>query len=333
MVTSIAGFAICSLLVIVSGTRLSYHGNRIAELTGMSKAWVGLIMMASITSLPELITGISSVAIIKAPDLAAGDVFGSCVFNLLILSVLDTRIRKPLTSLVKRSHVVAGFFSLILMAVAGLAILTADKFPVMLWVSGFTPVILLVYMMAMWGIFKFDKSGTMPPVLERTPPYAYKPTTLRLSVITYGFNALIVVVSALFLPYFGEQIAFHYGLSNTFFGTLFLAATTSMPELVVSFASIRLHAYDMLVGNLFGSNIFNMLILGIDDLFYTEGSLYAAISPAHLVSVTVTIVMTAVAGLGIMMRPQRKIWLFSLDTFIIFLIYVLLMIYLFFYNR
>jgi cation:H+ antiporter len=73
-----------------------------------------------------------------------------------------------------------------------------------------------------------------------------------------------------------------------------------------------------------------MLILGIDDVFYTEGSLFAAISPSHLLSVFITIIMTAVVGLGLLFKPKKKqVWLFSIDTFIIVILYLVLMIYLF----
>jgi len=98
---NILGFTICAAIIIYSGTQLSYYGDKIAELTGLGRAWVGLILMSSVTSLPELITGISSVAIVNAPNLAAGDIFGSCVFNLLILSILDARGNIPLLSAVK----------------------------------------------------------------------------------------------------------------------------------------------------------------------------------------------------------------------------------------
>jgi Ca2+/Na+ antiporter len=83
------GFIICALVIIYSGTKLSKYGDLIAEKTGMGKAWFGLVLMASVTSLPELITGISSIVIVDEPDLAVGDILGSCVFNLLILSILD----------------------------------------------------------------------------------------------------------------------------------------------------------------------------------------------------------------------------------------------------
>ncbi len=333
MLFNTIGFIFCAVLVVISGIRLSYHGNRIAEITGLGKAWVGLILMASITSLPELITGISSVVIIKAPNLAVGDIFGSCVFNLLILSILDFRIKKPITSLVKNSHVVAGFFSLILIAFAGLAILTSEFTPVFYWISLYTPGIIFIYIGAIWIIFRFDQSETQITQIETKPYHQADYQNLKKSFLIYGLNALIVIVSAIFLPFFGQKIALYYGLSNTFFGTLFLAASTSMPELVVSLATIRLKAFDMLVGNLFGSNIFNILILSIDDLFYVEGSIFKDISPAHSVSLLATIIMTAVAGLGVMVKPQQKLSYLGIDTSIILLIYILLMTFLFFYHQ
>src|SRR5687768_1077152 len=134
----VIGFVACAAVIIYSGTKLSFYGDKIAELTGMGKAWIGLTLMASVTSLPELITGISSVAIVKAPDLAAGDIFGSCVFNLPILSVLDAMIKKPLFCDVKSSHIVAAIFGIILLTMAGMAIYLAREAPVLLWISSFT---------------------------------------------------------------------------------------------------------------------------------------------------------------------------------------------------
>ena len=147
----------------------------------------------------------------------------------------------------------------------------------------------------------------------------------------YALHALIVIGAAVFLPYFGEHIAAKTGMATSFFGTLFIAAATSLPELVVSLAALRMGALDMAVGNLLGSNVFNIFILGVDDIFYREGSLFKAISPSHLLSVLVTIVMTAIVGLSLLFKPKKKqLWLFSLDTFIILLLYLLLIAYLFF---
>ncbi|MEK7864442.1 MAG: sodium:calcium antiporter, partial [Nitrospirota bacterium] len=71
------GFFICTSLIVYSGTKLSKYGDIIAEKTGMSRTWIGLVLMASVTSLPELVTGISSVTYAGVPDIAVGDVLGS----------------------------------------------------------------------------------------------------------------------------------------------------------------------------------------------------------------------------------------------------------------
>jgi cation:H+ antiporter len=67
-----------------AGVRLSYYGDIIAEKSGLSRGWVGLILLATATSQPELVTGLSSVTVARVPDIAVGDIMGSCVFNLLL---------------------------------------------------------------------------------------------------------------------------------------------------------------------------------------------------------------------------------------------------------
>jgi cation:H+ antiporter len=87
------------------------------------------------------------------------------------------------------------------------------------------------------------------------------------AVVGYALNAAVVVGAAIFLPRIAEGIAEMIGLGRTFVGTIFVAVSTSLPELTVTIASFRLGAIDTAVGNLFGSNLFNMAILAVDDLF------------------------------------------------------------------
>src|SRR3970040_2840657 len=82
------GFIACTSVIVYSGTRLSKYGDIIAEKTGLGRTWIGVVLMASVTSLPELVTGISSVTFADVPDIAVGDVLGSCVFNMFILAFL-----------------------------------------------------------------------------------------------------------------------------------------------------------------------------------------------------------------------------------------------------
>lgn len=328
----VLGFSVCAAVILFSGAKLSFYGDKIADLTNMGKAWTGLILMASVTSLPELITGISSVTIVKAPDLAAGDIFGSCVFNLFILSILDIRMKQPLSSMVQPTHIVSAIGGIILLTIAGIAILLSDEIPVILWISSFSFILFGIYLISVWCIFKYDRIVLLnqPPITmtQITPP-VYD-ITLKKAISGYALHASIVIGAALFLPYFGQQVALYTGLGNSFFGTLFIAAATSLPELVVSLAALKMGSLDIAVGNLLGSNVFNMFILGIDDVFYTKGSLFENVSISHLLSVFITIIMTSVVSLGFLFKPKKKqMWLLSLDAFIIVFLYLALMIYLF----
>ena len=197
MITDIAGFLVCASLITLSGTQLSKQGNLLAEITGFSRAWIGFILMATVTSLPELVTGLSAVAVVKAPDLAVGNVLGSCAFNLLILSFLDLLVKKPITSLVKTSHIVAGSFSIILLSLSGAAILLSPVTPRLLWFSPFTPMLVVVYLAAVRAIFLYEK---FHPANEDALIVNSSSQTgsLKRVLSIYGLHAVVVTCSALF---------------------------------------------------------------------------------------------------------------------------------------
>ena len=80
-------FALCLVIILFAGIKLARYGDAIAEKTGLGRVWIGLVLLAAITSMPELVTGVSSVALVKPPepDLAMGTLLGSCSLNLAIL--------------------------------------------------------------------------------------------------------------------------------------------------------------------------------------------------------------------------------------------------------
>ena len=82
-------FALVTLVIVFAGYHLSTYGDVIAEKTGMGRTWVGIILMASVTSLPELITGASSVVVFDLPSIAIGNILGACMFNMLVIGLLD----------------------------------------------------------------------------------------------------------------------------------------------------------------------------------------------------------------------------------------------------
>lgn len=323
----IAGFIFCALVIVFSGSRLSKYGDMMADMLGWGKMFMGLILMASVTSMPELMTGISSVTILDAPDLAVGDIVGSCAFNILIISLMDLfyNSKKPLTSAVQPGHVIAASFGIIMLSVVAIAILMPGVFGNIAWIGGSSIVFIGIYFIGIRVVFLYEKKQ-----VKQYEEHNHK-LGLKQVIFRYALNAVFVMGAALTLPYFGEHIAAATGLSQSFFGTLFIAASTSLPEIVVCIAAIRMGSIDLAIGNVFGSNIFNIGILALDDILYTKGPIFWYTSPNHVIPVIGTIIVTAIGIIGIVFKEEKK-WKLALDSAMILLVYVLTMVLLYHKN-
>lgn len=144
---------------------------------------------------------------------------------------------------------------------------------------------------------------------------------LRQVARRYAAFALVIVVAATTLPVFAERIAAVSGLEESFVGTLFLAVSTSLPEVAVALAAVRMGAVDLAVGSLLGSNLFNILVLALDDVVYTRGLLLSDASSEHLVSVLSTTAMSAIVIVGLAHRDRSKRFVWAWDAALVLLVY------------
>jgi cation:H+ antiporter len=301
-------FILCSAVIVLCGTKLSRYGDVLAEKTGLGRAWIGLILMASVTSLPELITGISSVALAGAPDIALGDVMGSCVFNLAIISLMDMlHGPTPLFARADHGHILSAGFGIILIGIASASILAHDLIPSLGGIGLYTPAFIVIYGIGIRSVFLFEKKKIAKFVDEMARALHYEAVTKREAVIKYLLNSLVIIAAAAWLPLLGARLATATGLGQTFFGAVFVAMTTSLPELVIAIAALRIGAADMAIANLFGSNIFNIFILAIDDIFYTKGPLLADVSSTHAVTGLMAVLMTGIAIVSLTFRIEKKV--------------------------
>jgi cation:H+ antiporter len=314
-------FLACAAVILLTGIRLSRYGDVIARRTGLGGTWVGVILMASITSLPELVTGTSS-ALIGLPNIATGDAVGSCMFNLLILALLDVRNPEPLSARIHQGHVLAAGFGSVLLAITGLALAGGTRAPAVGWVGLHSLALIGGYALAMRMIYRYERTRTAALVKGVAEELRQQTVSLRRATTIYVVNAVILVATAAYLPEVGHQLAVVSGLGPTFVGTLFIALSTSLPEIVVSVAAVRIGAIDMAAGNLFGSNLFNLAILGFDDLLYRRGVMLAHADPANAIAVTGALGMTAVAIIGVTYRAAKKRYRLSWDAFAMVAIYV-----------
>jgi cation:H+ antiporter len=299
-------FIVLSALIVLSGAKLSKYGDVIAEKTGLGRAWIGLILLATITSLPELITGISSVAVVGVPDIALGDVMGSCIYNLAILALMDAlNGKKPLFLGVNRAHLLGAGFGVFLISLAVVSILLETNVPFLGHIGLYTPVIIIVYIVGVRAVYYYEKSNTVKEVVDDQGKL-YGDVPLSRAATFFGINALVIIAAATLLPYSAARLAETTGLGNTFMGSVFVAMTTSFPEVVVSIAAVRIGAQDLAIANMLGSNMFNILVLALDDIFYTRGPLFSHISTDHTVTGLMAVMMTAVVLIGLIYPPERK---------------------------
>jgi cation:H+ antiporter len=88
-------------------------------------------------------------------------------------------------------------------------------------------------------------------------------------------------------------------------GSLFLAFTTTLPEITVSFTAMRIGAIDMAVANLIGSNLFNLTIIPVIDLIYGKGPVLAGVSEGHLFTAGAVVIMSLIFMAGLRFRTRR----------------------------
>lgn len=302
-------FAVCAAILTVAGERLSRNGDIIAEKTGISGSWVGLVLLAGVTSLPELVTGLSAVALAKAPNIAVGDVFGSCVFNLTILAVVDFLHRgESVYRRASQGHILSAGFGVILIGFAGLNVLLAQKGVVLALghVGAYSPIFVALYLVAIRSVWDYEREQVVEHAAEEAG--RYPGVTLRQATVRYLLAALGVVAAGSWLPFIGIDIAQAMGWHKTFVGTLFVAAATSLPELVVTIAAVRIGAVDMAIANLLGSNLFNVAILAADDAAFLPGPLLSHVSPMHAVSAASASVMTGLVVVALLYRPRARVF-------------------------
>ena len=328
-------------LIVVAATFLARSADAIADKTGLGRSFIGVVMLATATSLPELGTGVSAIVLVNESDLAAGDAFGSNLFNLLIIGLLDIYWRKgPLLTFVSYTSALVGALGGLLIGLGAIAMIIHNlAVSVADWrVSPVSPLMLAGFLVAIFLVHRAERSREReissgedeaspaaapsyeneaappaPPAPSRqneaSPAAApsYENESLPRAFAVYAASAAVVVGAAVWLAYAADGVATEMGWAASFMGTQFLALSTSLPELAASFAALRLGAPDMAITNLLGSNIFNMgVVLFLDDLAFADGAIWAQIDEIHLLTAVVGVIMTAVAVTAILTPNDER---------------------------
>ncbi len=310
-------FLLSSLVIVLAATQLAKYGDVIAIRTRLGGMFIGILLLAGATSLPEVLTSVNSLSL-GEPNLAAGNLLGSNMFNMFLLAVLDLAHRKQrLLRKAALKHALTG--SLTMMMIGLVVFFQLANIDVKIgWIGLDSLIIIAVYGVAI-RLVQSNPVVSAAPAVEQELPEGLP--SLRRGVIGFLLAAGVLVLITPMMVSSSAQIAEITGLGATFVGTALVALVTSLPELVTTLAAAKLGADDMAIGNLFGSNMFNMFALGLTDVFYTQGRFFAAIDPSFLLVGMLGLIMTGMALVGNLARLEKRILWVELDALALALLY------------
>src|SRR5690606_20228470 len=313
----LGAFILLGAAVFAIASRLARYADAIADATGLGRVWIGTVLLAASTSLPELITGVNAV-VLDVVDIGVGDLIGATLANMLVLALLDLSLaRRRVLDNVSRDHALVGTLAIVLTAMAGAAI-ASRSWGSMGHIGWETIAIVTGYIVAMRAVYQTSQETAPPDQLELGETSR---TVRREGRVGFGAATVGLLVTAPFLVMSAEAISVEAGLTRTFVGTLLVGVTTSLPEIATTVAAARIGALDLAVGNLFGSPAFNMCVLFAMDVAYLPGPLLAHVSPQNALTAHLAVLAVGLGLLGILARRGQRIGLVRIQSVLVVLAY------------
>ena len=308
-------FIFSAAVIVFAATQLAKYGDIIAVRTRLGGMFIGILLLAGATSLPEVLTTISALSQ-GVPNLAAGNLLGSNMFNMLMLAVIDLAGQQQrILRKAALKHALSGSLAVLLIGMVVFFILANINLQVG-WVGVDSILLMLAYAAA---IYLIQQNASPLAATEIEIPEKF-PSLLR-GIVGFLIAAGVLVAITPLLVRSSTAIAEVTGLGASFVGATLVAIVTSLPELVTTLAALKLGADDMAIGNLFGSNLFNMFALGLTDLFYRDGRFLSVIDPSFLLVSILGLIMTVMALIGNLARIERRLVFVEVDALFLILVY------------
>ena len=272
-------FLASAVVVMFCGAKLAVYGDALASLTGWGRLFVGSLLVALATSLPELSTNISAVQLDPPnPELAVGNVFGANMLNMFTMAAVALAFggKRFLQQVAPEQ----GYLIVTAAVLTGVAILFGGlRWGASVGEVGIGSIILIVLFVAgMWWVYKTR------PASDDGEDEEDVGMTLKKAWLMFGLVSLGVVASGFFLAWSTDEIAEITGIASSTLGILLVSLVTTMPEASSTIAAARMGAMDLGVAGLYGSCAFNVTILFYADPFFREGVLGNHTEPAHFVA-------------------------------------------------
>jgi cation:H+ antiporter len=312
-----AVFVIAAVLVWISGAKLARYADTIAEQTGIGREMLGILLLGGVTSLPEL--AVATTATLRGvPALSINDVLGSAAINLVILAIADAISgRKALTSVQgSPSVILQGTLCVVLLAVAVVPTIAGDTLVLGAGITSW--VMLAIYLIAIRLLANSNaphawraKGADDEPKLQEKQPNA---SSLRPLILKTSAAAISILVAGFLLARTGESLAEQTGLGTSFFGAVFLAFATSLPEWSTVIAVVRLQRYEMAISDIFGTNLFNVTIVVIVDFMHSGEPILLSAGPFAAFAALLALMLTSFFIVGLLERRDRTVLRMGWDS-------------------
>ncbi len=311
-------FFFSAAIIVLAANQLAKYGDIIAVRTKLGGMFIGILLLAGATSLPELLTSANAIQQ-GTPNLAAGNLLGSNSFNMLLLALIDMLFRnKRILRNAALKHALSGSLAILMIGLVLFFMLAKIDISIG-WVGVDSLIIIAFYVIAVRLI---QKGSPVPAIQSIETQGDDKKGGLVKGIVGFLLAAVVLVLITPLMVRSANEIADITGLGTTFIGTTLVAIATSLPELVTTLAAVKIGAEDMAIGNLFGSNMFNIFAIGITDIFYTEGNFLSTVNPDFFIVAVTGLVMTCFGLIGNLVKLEKRIWFIEIDALALVLFYL-----------
>ena len=323
-------FVLLAAAVWIAGTRLAYLADAIAERTGIARAIMGLIFLAAITELPELITTAAAASKGDAA-LALNNMFGGITMQTAVLAVADmVAFRVTLSSFPRKPTPILEGVLLILLLASILIIIAVGDIAFFYNVGLGAVVLAAIYFLSILVLNHYDTDHGWRPVDLPEPKqpdqqrqaHSLYQRRVRMLALDAGAVAAVILVCGILLVETATAIAVQSGLGSSFIGVTLLAATTSLPELSTTIAAVRIGAYTMAISNIFGSNLIMVFVLLPADFFYRQGVILRQADDTARLALLSGIVVTTIYIIGLLIKKKPRILGMGLDSVLVLAVYL-----------
>lgn len=312
-------YAVLASLVVFLSIKLSNYVDFLDKKTKVSGALLGGILLAGVTSLPELFTSLTGTIMVGDNNLVLGNIMGSDFFDIIIFGVVYFMFFKKFTQgKVGKQHYLTSLFLGAMLVAVTIAAFVFDKND---WLLGwFNPMSLVVIAIYVLSIILTPKTEEKEDKEEADTKLSVKQIWILLAVCS-----VILIGASISVTYVTEQIVTEYNIGHTFGGSLFLGIATSLPEVTATISLCKKKNFDAAYGDILGSCVFNVIILGIADaLSFNAGPLYQITSDAFMliIGTAFALVLTLLSIVFIRSKyfkndAKSRIFLYSIATLLI----------------